>query len=93
MYVPPDVEQAFRREKFSADRLRKLGVKVDSVVTRDFIFSEKQHRVSEVQQEIYDYDDQADAADEGRTLGLAAFVGVSVVGGNLALQGARKVER
>lgn len=93
MQAPPEVEAAFRRETFDSARLRALGVNPDAIIDRKFMFSEKRHKLNEVQQEIFDYQDSDIESEDGRVLSLLAFAGASIFGANLALEGARKVER
>jgi hypothetical protein len=88
--VPPDLEQAFRREQFTPARLKELGVDVNKILTKKFLFAE--HQMTEVQKEINDYESAIYDADSNRGTQLAIFMGVSAVGAKVALGGAKKIE-
>ncbi|KAJ1625414.1 hypothetical protein T492DRAFT_1040042 [Pavlovales sp. CCMP2436] len=88
-FTPPELETAFRAEKFTWDRLAALGVNKDKIIDRDFIFSDTRHRLSEVEQEIFDYDASDEVKEENRALGFVLYAGGATILAQLCLSGVK----
>jgi hypothetical protein len=90
-YTPPELEQTFLKHEWTQDELTELGVDVSQFLKKDLLF--KEYRLSEVEQDMFDYENAVAGDDEGRPMQIALYLALSAGLAKGAISGLQGIER